>query len=61
MEFFAYQRQMQRRFMAMQRRYGFEIINANRSPRTIAQELSAKIGDLLGLESTGGEPILAAP
>jgi dTMP kinase len=59
--FIRYQRQMQRLFIAMQRSYGFEIINANRSPRTISQEISAKIGDLLGLESTGFEPILAAP
>jgi dTMP kinase len=59
--FLRYQRQMPRRFMAMQRRYGFEIINANRSPRTIAQEFSAKVEALLGLQSASAEPILAAP
>jgi len=45
----------------MQRSYGFEIINANRSPLTISQELSAKIEHLLGLQSAGPEPLLAAP
>jgi len=59
--FIRYQRQMQRLFLTMQHSYEFEVINANRSPRTISQELSAKIEGLLGLQSASHEPILAAP
>jgi dTMP kinase len=59
--FIRYQRQMQRLFLSMQQAYGFEIINANRSPRPIARDLSIKIGRLLGLQPTQPEPILAAP
>jgi dTMP kinase len=58
--FIRYQRQMQRRFYAMQKTYGFEIVDANRSPRTIGRELSAKIERLLGLPPTYPEPMLAA-
>jgi dTMP kinase len=39
--FIRYQRQMQRLFHAMQKTYGFEIINANRSPGAISGELIA--------------------
>jgi dTMP kinase len=56
--FIRYQRQMQRLFIAMQRTYGFEIINANRSPRAISRELSAKIERILELQPTDPEPIL---
>jgi dTMP kinase len=59
--FIRYQRQMQRLFYAMQKTYGFEIVNANRSPRAIVRELSAKIERILGLPSSHPEPILAAP
>jgi dTMP kinase len=59
--FIRYQRQMQRLFIAMQRTYDFEIINANRSPRAISRELSAKIERILGLQPTDPEPILAEP
>jgi dTMP kinase len=59
--FIRYQRQMQRLFLAMQRIYGFEIINANRSPRPISQDLSARIERILGLQPAPPEPILAAP
>jgi dTMP kinase len=59
--FIRYQRQMQRLFLAMQHTYGFEIINANRSPRPISQELSAKIERILGLQPARPEPVLAAP
>ena len=44
--------------IAMQRTYGFEIINANRSPRAISRELSAKIERILELQPTDPEPIL---
>ena len=59
--FVRYQRQMQRLFLTMQQIYGFEIVNANRSPQTIAQELSVKIERILGLQHARSEPILAAP
>jgi dTMP kinase len=57
--FTRYQRQMQKLFLAMQRIYGFEIINANRSPQPIARDLSAKIEPLLGFQPAHPEPILA--
>jgi dTMP kinase len=59
--FIRYQRQMQRLFLAMQRIYGFEIINASRSPRPISRDLSTKIERLLGLPPAHPEPMLAAP
>lgn len=59
--FIRYQRQMQRLFYAMQKTYGFEIIDANRSPRAIVRELSTKIERILGLQPSHPEPILAAP
>jgi dTMP kinase len=57
--FTRYQRRMQKLFLAMQRIYGFEIINANRSPQPISRDLSAKIEPLLGFQSAHSEPILA--
>ena len=59
--FIRYQRQMQKQFLAMQRIYGFEIINANRSPQPICQDLKAKIERLGGLQAAHPEPLLAAP
>jgi dTMP kinase len=59
--FIRYQRQMQRLFLAMQKTYGFEIINANRSPRPISRDLSAKIERILELQPARPEPILASP
>jgi dTMP kinase len=50
--FVRYQRQMQKLFLAMQRLYGFEIIDANRSPRPISRDLSAKIEPLLGVTAS---------
>ncbi len=41
--FIEYQRQIQKEFKAMQRLYGFETIDGNRSPRAIQHELRAKI------------------
>jgi hypothetical protein len=57
--FIRYQRQMQKQFLAMQQIYGFEIINANRSPRPICIDLRAKIESLLGLQHAHPEPVLA--
>jgi dTMP kinase len=59
--FVRYQRQMQRLFLTMQQIYGFEIINANRSPQTISQELSVKIERILGLQHARSEPLSVAP
>jgi dTMP kinase len=59
--FIRYQRQMQRLFHAMQKTYGFEIIDANRSPQAISRELSAKIERILGLPPAHLEPALAVP
>ena len=57
--FVRYQRQMQKLFLAMQRTYGFEIINANRSPRPISRDLRERIEPTLGLQPAHPEPILA--
>jgi dTMP kinase len=59
--FIRYQRQMQKQFLTMQRIYNFEIINANRSPQPISQELKAKIERLMGLESAHPQPLRTAP
>jgi dTMP kinase len=59
--FIRYQRQMQRLFHAMQKTYGFEIVNANRSPQEIVGEVSAKIARILGLPLGHPEPMLAGP
>jgi dTMP kinase len=59
--FVRYQRQMQRLFLTMQQIYGFEIINANRSPQTISQELSVKIERILGLQHVRSEHLSVAP
>jgi dTMP kinase len=61
--FIRYQRQMQKLFLAMQRVYGFEIINANRSPQPISQDLRARIAPLLGIQQQPASPelILAMP
>jgi dTMP kinase len=57
--FVRYQRQMQKLFLAMQRIYGFEIINANRSPRPISRDLRERIEPTLGLQPPHPEPALA--
>jgi dTMP kinase len=57
--FVRYQRQMQKLFLAMQRIYGFEIINANRSPRPISRDLRERIEPTLGLQPAHPEPVLA--
>ncbi len=45
--FFKYQKLIQNEFQLMQQRYGFEVINGNRSPRVIAMELQTRIETLL--------------
>jgi dTMP kinase len=47
--FMRYQRLIQTEFRRMQEEFGFEVINGNRSVRTIANELRAKIQKILGL------------
>lgn len=59
--FIRYQRQMQKVFHGMQKIYGFEIINGNRSPQTISRELIAKIEGLLRPRPAHPEPIPATP
>jgi dTMP kinase len=59
--FIRYQRQMQKVFHGMQKIYGFEIINGNRSPQTISRELIAKIEGILRPRTAHPEPIPATP
>ena len=60
--FIRYQRQMQKLFLAMQSIYGFDIINANRSPRPISRDLRGRVERLLGLPRPAHpESILATP
>jgi len=47
--FMSYQRLMQAEFGRMQEEYGFEVINGNRSPRAIANELRAKVQHVLSV------------
>ncbi len=59
--FIRYQRQMQKVFHGMQKIYGFEIINGNRSPQTISRELIANIEGILRPRAAYRQPIPAAP
>jgi dTMP kinase len=45
--FIRYQRLIQKEFLLMQKEYGFNVINGNRSIRTIANEVRAKVEGLL--------------
>ena len=45
--FFAYQRQIQKQFLRMKDEYGFQLINGNRSIRTIFRDLQGRIQQLL--------------
>ena len=47
--FMKYQRAIQAEYRRMQEEYGFDVINGNRSPRTIANELRAKIQGILDM------------
>lgn len=46
--FIRYQRQMVTEFKAMQKTYGFDVVNGNRSPRLVNKDLQAKIQGILG-------------
>ena len=59
--FIRYQRQMQKLFHGMQKIYGFEIIDGNRSPQIISRELIAKIERVLSPQPAHPEPMAAAP
>jgi dTMP kinase len=45
--FIEYQRSIQKEFKAMQKLYGFETVDGNRSPRSIQHELRGKIESIL--------------
>ena len=45
--FISYQKDIQRQFRNMQKVYGFETVNGNRSPRAIQKELQSKIESIL--------------
>lgn len=49
--FISYQRKMQRVFRSLHDRYGFDIIDGNRTPSDIAQEIKSKIQRLLTMET----------
>jgi dTMP kinase len=44
--FILYQRRMRREFLAISKEYGFQIINANRSVRTVAADLQMRVAGL---------------
>ena len=44
--FIKYQRKMKQIFMQMKDNYGFEIVNGNRSPRAISQDLQHRIEEI---------------
>ncbi|HPO09352.1 MAG TPA: thymidylate kinase [bacterium] len=48
--FVKYQRRVQTEFSGLQERFGFEVINGNRSPRAVQLELQAKLAHVLGVE-----------
>ena len=46
--FIKYQRQLVTEFKKMQKIYGFDVVNGNRSPRLVSKELQGKIQGILG-------------
>ena len=48
--FVKYQRRIQTEFTRMGNRFGFEVINGNRSQRAVQLELQAKLAHVLGIE-----------
>ncbi len=48
--FLSYQKLIQTHFKDMQKQYGFQVINGNRSIGAIHNELRKKVGDLLGVK-----------
>ncbi|GAB4568303.1 MAG: dTMP kinase [Anaerolineae bacterium] len=51
--FIKYQRMLQAEFMRLQERYGFEVINGNRSIRAISRDLQARIAAVVEDEQEG--------
>ena len=45
--FFTYQRQIQSQFLKMKDKYGFQLINGNRSVRAVFKDLNERIAELL--------------
>jgi dTMP kinase len=52
--FVKYQGLMQQEFKRLQERYGFEVINANRSVRAVATDLRARLEQILGQRLSTG-------
>jgi dTMP kinase len=50
--FMKYQRLIQSEYRRMQEEYGFEVLNGNRSPRAIANELRAKVQSVLDMPAS---------
>lgn len=50
--FLDYQRRVQREFRSMQERYGFHVVNGNRSVRTVAGDLRKRVERILGSRGT---------
>jgi dTMP kinase len=46
--FIKYQRMMVAEFKKMQKTYGFDVVNGNRSPKLVSKDLQAKIAGILG-------------
>jgi len=47
--FIRYQRLIQKEFTLMQQEYGFHVVNGNRSIRSVAREITARVEGLLGI------------
>lgn len=47
--FMRYQKLIQREFSTMQQEYGFHMVNGNRSVRSVAREITARVEALLGI------------
>jgi dTMP kinase len=52
--FIKYQRMMVAEFKKMQKIYGFDVINGNRSPKLVSKDLQAKIAGILGNGAESG-------
>jgi dTMP kinase len=47
--FLAYQGLLQREFARFQKRYGFEIVDANRGAQKVQRDLRARLSKMLGI------------
>jgi len=54
--FLKYQKLIQNEFAHMQQRFGFEVVNGNRSPRAIALDLQARVARIVGDIPTDEQP-----